>query len=239
MDASNLLKPMLARGELHCIGATTLDEYRKHIEKDAALERRFQPVLVDQPTRRGHDLDPARPARALRSPPRRAHQGQRPRRRRGAVASLHHRPLPARQGDRPRRRGRRQAAHRDRLDAGRARRGVAPRHAARDRARSAQEGNRHRLARPPGEAREGARASCSEQADALRARWQREKERDRHAARAARADRRRPSWRSSRPSASTTSTAPPSSSTASCIELEKQLAAEEAQLQSEAGRHAA
>ncbi len=50
MDAGNLLKPMLARGELHCIGATTLDEYRKHIEKDAALERRFQTVLVDQPT---------------------------------------------------------------------------------------------------------------------------------------------------------------------------------------------
>jgi ATP-dependent Clp protease ATP-binding subunit ClpB len=50
MDASNLLKPMLARGELHTIGATTLDEYRKHIEKDAALERRFQPVLVDQPS---------------------------------------------------------------------------------------------------------------------------------------------------------------------------------------------
>jgi ATP-dependent Clp protease ATP-binding subunit ClpB len=50
MDAGNLLKPMLARGELHCIGATTLDEYRKHIEKDAALERRFQPVQVDQPT---------------------------------------------------------------------------------------------------------------------------------------------------------------------------------------------
>jgi ATP-dependent Clp protease ATP-binding subunit ClpB len=49
MDASNLLKPMLARGELHTIGATTLDEYRKHIEKDAALERRFQPVFVDQP----------------------------------------------------------------------------------------------------------------------------------------------------------------------------------------------
>jgi len=50
MDAGNILKPMLARGELHCIGATTLDEYRKYIEKDAALERRFQPVLVDQPT---------------------------------------------------------------------------------------------------------------------------------------------------------------------------------------------
>lgn len=50
MDAGNLLKPMLARGELHCIGATTLDEYREYIEKDAALERRFQPVIVDEPT---------------------------------------------------------------------------------------------------------------------------------------------------------------------------------------------
>ncbi len=50
MDASNMFKPMLARGELHCIGATTLDEYRKHIEKDAALERRFQPIMVNQPS---------------------------------------------------------------------------------------------------------------------------------------------------------------------------------------------
>ena len=50
MDAGNLLKPMLARGELHCIGATTLNEYRQYIEKDPALERRFQPVLVNEPT---------------------------------------------------------------------------------------------------------------------------------------------------------------------------------------------
>src|SRR5437667_10765752 len=50
MDAGNMLKPMLARGELHCIGATTLDEYRKHVEKDAALERRFRPVMVEPPT---------------------------------------------------------------------------------------------------------------------------------------------------------------------------------------------
>ena len=50
MDAANMLKPMLARGELHTIGATTLDEYRKYIEKDAALERRFQPVLIGEPT---------------------------------------------------------------------------------------------------------------------------------------------------------------------------------------------
>ena len=49
MDASNILKPMLARGEVQVIGATTLDEYRKHIEKDAALERRFQPVMVNEP----------------------------------------------------------------------------------------------------------------------------------------------------------------------------------------------
>jgi ATP-dependent Clp protease ATP-binding subunit ClpB len=52
MDAGNMLKPALARGELHCVGATTLDEYRKYVEKDAALERRFQKVLVDEPTRR-------------------------------------------------------------------------------------------------------------------------------------------------------------------------------------------
>ena len=50
MDASNMLKPMLARGELHMIGATTLDEYRKYVEKDPALERRFQPVIVEEPS---------------------------------------------------------------------------------------------------------------------------------------------------------------------------------------------
>ena len=106
MDAGNMLKPALARGELHCVGATTLDEYRKYIEKDAALERRFQPVLVDEPSvedtvaiLRGlkekyevhHGVritDPAIVAAAELSPP------------------LHHRPLPARQGDRPDRRGR-------------------------------------------------------------------------------------------------------------------------------------
>ena len=77
MDAGNLLKPMLARGELHCIGATTLDEYRKHIEKDAALERRFQTGAGGSAVGRGHDFDSARPARALRSASRRAHQGLR------------------------------------------------------------------------------------------------------------------------------------------------------------------
>ncbi len=50
MDAANLIKPALARGELHCVGATTLDEYRKYVEKDAALARRFQPITVSEPT---------------------------------------------------------------------------------------------------------------------------------------------------------------------------------------------
>jgi hypothetical protein len=125
MDAGNMLKPMLARGELHCIGATTLDEYRKYIEKDAALERRFQPVLVEQPTVEDTDLDPARPQGALRGAPRREDPGQRARRGGDAVAPLHHRSLPAGQGDRPRRRGLRDDPHRDRLDADRTRHGRA------------------------------------------------------------------------------------------------------------------
>ena len=74
MDAGNMLKPMLARGELHCIGATTLDEYRKHIEKDAALERRFQPVLVDEPTVEDTISILRGLQGALRGPPRRAIQ---------------------------------------------------------------------------------------------------------------------------------------------------------------------
>ena len=105
MDASNLLKPMLARGELHTIGATTLDEYRKHIEKDAALERRFQPVLVDQPTVE----DTISILRGLRERYE-VHHGVRIKDSALVAAAvlsqpLHHRPLPARQGDRPRRRG--------------------------------------------------------------------------------------------------------------------------------------
>ncbi len=156
MDASNLLKPMLARGELHTIGATTLDEYRKHIEKDAALERRFQPVMVDQPIGRGDDLDPARPARALRGPPRRAHHGLRAGRRGHAVQPLHHRALPARQGDRPRGRGGQPAPDGDRFDAGRARRAGAAADPARDRARGPAQGDGRRVEDPPRGAREGA-----------------------------------------------------------------------------------
>ena len=111
IDAGNMLKPALARGELHCIGATTLDEYRKYIEKDAALERRFQKVLVGEPTRGGDHRHPARPAGALRGAPRRRDHRPGDRRRGRALAPLHHRPLPARQGDRPDRRG--GGAHQD------------------------------------------------------------------------------------------------------------------------------
>ena len=87
VDAGNMIKPMLARGELRLIGATTLDEYRKYIEKDAALERRFQQVYVGRAVGRGHDRDPARAEGALRGAPRRAHPGRRARRGRGALAT--------------------------------------------------------------------------------------------------------------------------------------------------------
>jgi ATP-dependent Clp protease ATP-binding subunit ClpB len=96
MDASNMLKPMLARGELHCIGATTLDEYRKHIEKDAALERRFQPIMVEQPSVE----DTISILRGLK-PRYEAHHGVRITDSAIVLSSLHHRPFPARQGHRP------------------------------------------------------------------------------------------------------------------------------------------
>ena len=96
MDAGNLLKPMLARGELHCIGATTLDEYRKYIEKDPALERRFQPVMVDEPTVE----DTISILRGLKERYEVYHgvkiHGRRPDRRCDAVGPLHHGSLPAR-----------------------------------------------------------------------------------------------------------------------------------------------
>ena len=105
MDAGNMLKPMLARGELRMIGATTLDEYRKHIEKDAALERRFQQVFVGQPSVE----DTIAILRGLKERYE-VHHGVRIQDAalvggRGAVRPLPHRPLPARQGHRPRRRG--------------------------------------------------------------------------------------------------------------------------------------
>jgi ATP-dependent Clp protease ATP-binding subunit ClpB len=104
MDASNLLKPALARGELHCIGATTLDEYRKHVEKDAALERRFQPVFVGEPTVE----DTISILRGLKEKYE-LHHGVRitdaPSSPRQRSQPLHFRPLPPRQGDRPDGRG--------------------------------------------------------------------------------------------------------------------------------------
>ncbi len=145
MDAGNMLKPALARGELHCVGATTLDEYRQYIEKDAALERRFQKVLVDEPTEedtiailRGlkeryevhHGVtitDGAIIAAAKLSP------------------SLHHRPPAAGQGHRPDRRGGQPHPHGDRLQARGAGSSGSPADPAEDRARGAEEGRPTRL----------------------------------------------------------------------------------------------
>ena len=105
VDAANILKPSLARGELQCIGATTLDDYRKYIEKDAALERRLQPILVEEPS-------VEETIEILRGIKERYEEHHKPddqrrsaARRRRAGRALRRRPLPARQGDRPRRRG--------------------------------------------------------------------------------------------------------------------------------------
>ncbi len=98
-DAANIMKPQLARGELRCVGATTLDEYRKHIEKDPALERRFQPVQGGRADGRGDHRDFARVEGALRSASRRAHPGFGAGGGGDVVASLHHRTVSAGQGD--------------------------------------------------------------------------------------------------------------------------------------------
>ena len=95
MDAGNLLKPMLARGELHCIGATTLDEYRQYIEKDPALERRFQTVLVQEPSVEDTIAILRGLESTLRGVPRREDHGPRDHRRRDALEPLYHRPFPA------------------------------------------------------------------------------------------------------------------------------------------------
>ncbi len=157
MDASNLLKPALARGELHCIGATTLDEYRKHVEKDPALQRRFQPVFIGEPTvedtisilrglKEKYELhhgvritDSALVAAATLSQP------------------LHHRPLPARQGDRPDGRGGEPDSDGGRVEARGDRDSRPAHHPAQDRARGAEEG------KGPGEqgpARDAGRRAC-------------------------------------------------------------------------------
>ena len=156
MDAGNMLKPALARGELHCVGATTLDEYRKYIEKDAALERRFQKVLVNEPSvedtiaiLRGlkeryevhHGVDITDPAIV-------------------AAATLSHRYIArspaAGQGDRSDRRGRLAHSHGNRFEArgdGSAR---ASHHSAEDRARGAEEGIRRSFEEAAGNARRAA-----------------------------------------------------------------------------------
>src|SRR3984893_6973726 len=116
MDASNMLKPPLARGELHCVGATTLDEYRKNIEKDAALARRFQPVFIGEPSVED-TISILRHQGEIRIAPRGADHRRRDRRRRDPGQPLHHRPLFARQGYRSDGRGLGAAAHDDRLEA--------------------------------------------------------------------------------------------------------------------------
>ena len=155
MDAGNLLKPALARGELHCVGATTLDEYRKHIEKDAALARRFQPVFVTEPTVE----DTISILRGLKEKYEQHHgvriTDSRARGRGDAVQPLHRRPLPARQGHRPRRRGGLAPQDGDRLQARGARRHRPRPHADEDRARGAEA---RRATRPP---RTGWRGSTS------------------------------------------------------------------------------
>ncbi len=93
IDASNMLKPALARGELQCIGATTLDEYRKYIEKDGALERRFQTIMVEPPTVGGDHPDPhAGCATSTRRTTGSSYTDEARRRGREALRPLHHRP---------------------------------------------------------------------------------------------------------------------------------------------------
>ena len=111
IDAASILKPMLARGELQTVGATTIDEYRKHLEKDAALERRFQPVKVDQPTGCADHRHPQGPARPLRVAPRGQHHRPGAGGRGQPGRPLPGRPLPPGQGDRPHRRGGQPPAH--------------------------------------------------------------------------------------------------------------------------------
>ena len=98
MDASNIIKPALSRGELQCIGATTLNEYRKYIEKDAALERRFQAVKVEAPSDRGSHPDSERSAPEVRRPSQGRVHRQSHRSLGQTFGPLHHRPLSAGQG---------------------------------------------------------------------------------------------------------------------------------------------
>ena len=125
IDAANILKPPLARGELQCIGATTLDEYRKYIERDAALERRFQPVMVEEPTLE-QTIEILCGIRARYEEHHKVKITDEALKRRGRpVDPLHHRPPPARQGDRPDRRGGQPRAPAHSIGAARAQGGTA------------------------------------------------------------------------------------------------------------------
>ena len=157
MDASNLLKPALARGELHCVGATTLDEYSKNVEKDAALARRFQPIFVSEPTVE----DTVSILRGLKDKYE-THHGvritdSRACRRGEFVEPLHHRPLPPRQGHRPDGRGGLASEDAGRYQARRAGRDRPPRHPDEDRARGAEERDRQGLQGQAGQAGRRAR----------------------------------------------------------------------------------
>ena len=175
MDASNLLKPALARGELHCVGATTLDEYKKHVEKDAALARRFQPVFVSEPSVE----DTISILRGLKDRYEQHHGVRITDSAIVAAATLSNRyisrPLPAGQGDRPDRRGGRAAQDAGRFQAGGARFDRPRDRAAQDRAGGAQEGDdpgsKERLKRLEKEL-----AALEKQSADLTARWKAEKD---------------------------------------------------------------
>ena len=208
VDAANLLKPMLARGELRAVGATTLDEYRKHIEKDAALERRFQPVLVGEPTSRTRSRSCAASRSATRSTTASASRTPRssppPRSRDRYIAD---RFLPDKAIDLIDEAASR-LRHRDRLAADRDRRGRAPRScSSRSSApRSAKENDDASVERR--EAIERELADLRERSSAMKAEWQAEKDAiDRVVGDRASASS-RPTASSSAPSARPTSSAP-------------------------------
>ena len=175
MDAGNLLKPMLARGELHCIGATTLNEYRQYIEKDPALERRFQPVMVDEPTVE----DTIAILRGLKERYEVYHgvkiQDQRPHRRRHPVQPVHYRPVPARQGHRPGGRGLRHDPHRDRLHAHRAGRDLTGRSSSMEIEEAALKKEKDALSQEHLKEIQKELAEMREQFNAMKAKWDNEK----------------------------------------------------------------
>ena len=160
IDASNIMKPALARGELQCIGATTLDEFRKYIERDAALQRRFQPVKVSEPTpEEAVEILKGLRERYEAAPSRQDH-GRRAGRRRAAGGPLYHRPVPAGQGDRPDRRGRQPRPPAVRAAAGRTAAGEseAGRSPERDQRARHQQPLRHQREQPAGAGRQAQRA---------------------------------------------------------------------------------